>query len=348
MDLYNKYRQRTFEEMYPSSEFIKTAATRVAATLQGKDGLAQALLFYSTEPGVGKTTCARILAVTLNPNLREDEKDRVFAGMNTQIFREYNCASFRKIDDIRILEETIEGLRNPLDDFRTVFVLNEAHQLTADAQQAMLHLVETLPDSVYIIMTTTDMHKILDKLRSRFEHHHFRPLSENDMFSLLTKLSQEHNVSPERELLNHIVEASHGCIRDALVYFSQYLNSGTVEIVDEKEEYDVHMYRDVVRCFTDLGKGTAVGWWKNISPLLVKLTNQEDPETVRIKILIAVYGLLVGEAKLNKSEAKALAQLSEVLDQPVHNPAAKSALASRMFRLFVKLRFEEDPPVQEH
>jgi len=203
-----KYRPKIFEEVVGQQAVTNTLKNAIA-----KDHLAQALLFTGPR-GVGKTTCARILAREINKfeGLSEEE-DFAF-----NIF-ELDAASNNSVDDIRTL---IEQVRIPPQTGKyKVYIIDEVHMLSTQAFNAFLKTLEEPPAHAIFILATTEKHKIIPTILSRCQIYDFKRISAFDIKEHLKNIAEKENLEAEEEALYLIAQKADGALRDALSLFDK-------------------------------------------------------------------------------------------------------------------------------
>lgn len=217
-----KYRPATFDSVV-GQESITQTLTRAINNNQ----LAQAFLFCGPR-GVGKTTCARILAREVNQfNSPSADVSEDFAF---NIF-ELDAASNNSVDDIRNL---IDQVRIPPQTGKyKVYIIDEVHMLSAQAFNAFLKTLEEPPSYAIFILATTEKHKILPTILSRCQIFDFHRISVSDMVAQLTEVARQEGVEVQPEALHLIAEKADGAMRDALSIFDQLVVS-----TDKKVTYD--------------------------------------------------------------------------------------------------------------
>ena len=216
-----KYRPMTFDTVVGQGSI---ATTLKNAILTGK--LAHAYLFCGPR-GVGKSTCARIFAKTINClNPREDgeacnecESCQAFNEQRSMNIHELDAASNNSVDDIRAL---IDQVRIPpqIGKYK-VFIIDEVHMLSASAFNAFLKTLEEPPAHAIFILATTEKHKILPTILSRCQIYDFQRMSVEDTVNHLTHVAQQEGYTFEPAALTIIAQKADGGMRDALSIFDQ-------------------------------------------------------------------------------------------------------------------------------
>lgn len=219
-----KYRPATFESVVGQSH-ITTTLKNAIRTGQ----LAQAFLFCGPR-GVGKTTCARILAKTINCSnptadieaCNQCESCRSFnEGTSMNIF-ELDAASNNSVDDIRKL---VEEVRIPPQSGRyKVYIIDEVHMLSAQAFNAFLKTLEEPPAYAKFILATTEKHKIIPTILSRCQIFDFKRIQTSDIVNHLKYVASQEGVAYEPEALSVIAQKAEGGLRDALSLFDQMVS----------------------------------------------------------------------------------------------------------------------------
>ena len=205
----------------------------ITATLQKafeKSRLAQAFLFAGPR-GVGKTTMARLVAMSLNGSskptieydLNSDSIKDIIEGRSMDVI-EIDGASNRGIDEIRELRENIKFM--PVSGSYKVIIIDEVHMLTVQAFNALLKTLEEPPKHVKFILATTDVHKIPQTIISRCQRFDFLPLTNKIISERLAFIAKEESQKIEPQSLALIASKSEGSMRDALSYLDQVLVLG--------------------------------------------------------------------------------------------------------------------------
>jgi DNA polymerase-3 subunit gamma/tau len=219
-----KYRPTTFNSVVGQGALTTTLKNAIHT---GK--LAHAYLFCGPR-GVGKTTCARIFAKTINclnpkPNgdaCEECESCKAFNEQRSFNIHELDAASNNSVDDIRSL---IEEVRIPPQVGKyKVFIIDEVHMLSASAFNAFLKTLEEPPKHAIFILATTEKHKILPTILSRCQIYDFNRMSVSDIVQHLEDIARKENVEAEPEALNVIAQKADGGMRDALSIFDQVVS----------------------------------------------------------------------------------------------------------------------------
>lgn len=206
-----KYRPITFENVIGQNSITKTLENAIK-----QNQLPQALLFCGPR-GVGKTTCARILAKKINANETENKSD----DFSYNIF-ELDAASNNGVDDIRNL---IDQVRIPPQTGKyKVYIIDEVHMLSGQAFNAFLKTLEEPPSYAIFILATTEKHKVIPTILSRCQIYDFKKISTNDIQEYLEKIAKSEKINYEDEAIFLIAKKSDGALRDALSIFDRLVN----------------------------------------------------------------------------------------------------------------------------
>lgn len=216
-----KYRPMTFDSVVGQRHISDTLKNAI------KSGhLAQAFLF-SGPRGVGKTTCARILAKTINcfnrtENIEACEKcescESFNEGHSLNVY-ELDAASNNSVDDIRTLIDQVRFA--PQIGTKKVYIIDEVHMLSSQAFNAFLKTLEEPPSHAIFILATTEKHKIIPTILSRCQIFDFNRIDLNDMVRKLDEIAKKEGVTAEHDALHLISQKSDGSLRDALSMFDQ-------------------------------------------------------------------------------------------------------------------------------
>ena len=251
-----KYRPSTFESVVGQRALTTTLKNAIAT-----QKLAHAYLFCGPR-GVGKTTCARIFAKTINcMNLTADgeacnecESCVAFNEQRSYNIHELDAASNNSVDDIRQL---VEQVRIPpqIGKYK-VYIIDEVHMLSASAFNAFLKTLEEPPRHAIFILATTEKHKILPTILSRCQIYDFNRISVDDTVNHLTYVASKEGITAEPEALNVIALKADGGMRDALSIFDQVVSftGGNItykSVIDNLNVLDYEYYFRLTDCFLE-------------------------------------------------------------------------------------------------
>lgn len=211
-----KYRPQTFDTVVGQSHITTTLKNAIR-----HNQLAHAFLFCGPR-GVGKTTCARILAKTINCENQTKEGEACnkchscisFNEGTSLNIHELDAASNNSVDDIRTLVEQVRFA--PQAGQYKVYIIDEVHMLSSSAFNAFLKTLEEPPPYAIFILATTEKHKILPTILSRCQIFDFKRITTNDTVEHLQEICDKEDVKAEKAALQVIAQKSEGCMRDAL------------------------------------------------------------------------------------------------------------------------------------
>jgi DNA polymerase III gamma/tau subunit len=271
-ELYKKHRPRNFDALIGETGNVGIRLKNMIL----KNHVPHFILF-SGNSGCGKTTLARIFKRRME--------------ISDIDYTEINASSTRGIDVVRDIEENMSmsavGGKNRL------WVIDEAHGLTADAQKAFLRVLEDTPKHVYFIFCTTDPQKLHATIRTRATEMKVKPLTEEDVITLCRKVCRKeglHRTFTTDNVFRRISEVCEGSARKALVILNQIVVSGEVS---EDKQIALIDNNDSVTFAIDVARLLIKGAkWKEITPILKTMT--DEPETVRRVILGYANSVLLG------------------------------------------------------
>ncbi len=258
MPLYLDYRPLVFDEIAGNEGTVSA----LKAMLK-RDDRPHAFLFTGSS-GTGKTTLARIVANEL--------------GAKDHDLIEMDSASCRGIDDIRQIQK--QTRLQPLTSPCRVWILDEIHRATGDAQAALLKALEDTPSHVYFMLCTTDPQKLLPTIVNRCSQFKLEPLNDSEMTSLLIEIGDAEELEISEEVLDRIVDTSGGSSRKALVTMDKLIGLDPGQMLQavggimETDKQIIDLCRALIKKES----------WKTICGILDGLS-KEEPEGVRRAVL---------------------------------------------------------------
>ncbi|NTS40218.1 DNA polymerase III subunit gamma/tau [Flavisolibacter sp. BT320] len=228
-----KYRPQTFDTVVGQEHITTTLKNAIRS-----NHLAHAFLFCGPR-GVGKTTCARILAKTINCEALQPDGEACnnchscvsFNNGTSMNIHELDAASNNSVDDIRALVEQVRFA--PQAGKYKVYIIDEVHMLSASAFNAFLKTLEEPPSYAIFILATTEKHKILPTILSRCQIFDFKRITLQDTVNHLAGIATKEGIKAEEAALQLISQKSEGCMRDALSILDKIVSFTNAEVTYE-------------------------------------------------------------------------------------------------------------------
>lgn len=287
MSFHIKYRPTNFEEVQGN----RTMILALENMIKDSENCPHAFLFHG-ETGTGKTTLARIVAKEL--------------GCTGSDIVEIDTAQFRGIDTIRDLRKSAKY--TPLGGGNRVFIIDEIHKMTGDAQNAFLKLLEDAPKHIYFILCTTDPNSLLKTIRGRCSQFQTSPLTDKQLSNLLLRITEEEGKEISQEILEQIILDSQGLPRNALQILEQVLNVPENRRLKVAQKAAIEQTESIELCRL-LIKGSS---WDKVKTILKGLKTQ-DAESVRRVVLGYASSVL-----LNGDNSQA-GLILECFEEPFYN-----------------------------
>jgi len=255
--LARKYRPQKFSEVIGQEHVTRTLQNAIE---QGRTAHGY---IFSGHRGIGKTTVARILAAALNCRSKDhpvpepcgvcESCTEIRAGNSVDVI-EIDAATNRGIDEIRELREAARY--RPARDRFKIYILDEAHQITDAAFNALLKTLEEPPDHIVFMLATTQPEDIPQTIRSRCQHFSFRAVKFDDIVGQLRDLVSRENIEADSDALALLAEAGDGSMRDALSILDQAIASSTGKLTADSVRNLVgaapaHILEDVMRAVSE-------------------------------------------------------------------------------------------------
>lgn len=260
MNLYNKYRPQSLDQIKGNSELVTT----LSKMLEDITTCPHAFLLHGST-GCGKTTVARIIAANLDCNGSD--------------FREVDSADFRGIDTIREIRKNSQFM--PMEGANRVWLIDECHKLTNDAQNALLKILEDSPPHVFFILCTTEPQKLIETVKGRCTQFQVQPLTSEHMYSLLRKIVRAEGQELSKDIYDQIIETSQGHPRNAIVILEQVLNAPEDERIQIAKRMVDAQVQTIELCRALINPRSP---WSAVKVILEGLKGQE-PETIRRSVL---------------------------------------------------------------
>ena len=302
LSLYLKYRPQSLDEIMGNEEVVEVLRSQLK-----KGTLPRSLLFHGPT-GCGKTTLGRIVAREL--------------GAKGSDIKEIDAADFRGIDTIREIRKQIAY--KPLEGPYQVWILDEVHRATQDAQSALLKTLEDTPPHVYFILCTTDPQKLLPTIRGRCSQFQVQPLTDKEMRRLLFRVVKAEGESLSKEVYEQIIQDSMGHPRNALQILAQVLSVEPEKRLEVAKRAAETQSQTIELCRALVNRAS----WKKICEILKGL-KEEDPEQIRRAVLGYCQSILLSGKQDNR-----VAAIMEAFMEPFYNsgfPALVFACYSVLF-----------------
>lgn len=272
-ELYKIYRPKKLKDVIGQESAVSSLSKMIE-----KDTIPHAILLTGPS-GCGKTTLARILS------------KKVDCGKMDLI--ENNCADFKGIDTIREIRSAM--VSSPISGKSRVWIIDECHKLTNDAQNAFLKLLEDTPSHVYFILCTTEPNRLIKTIRTRCTEISVKSLSDKEIEKLISSVCKKEKIKLSEEVIDKIVDVSEGSARKALVVLHQ------IRDIKSKEEQ-----LNAISSSISENQGITIARllfntktkWKEIADVLKTIEN-DDAESIRWLILGYAKSVLLNGGNLS-------------------------------------------------
>jgi len=267
MPLHTDYRPKKL------SEFLGNRTTKIALKSLSKKNGPHSFLFVGPS-GCGKTTLARLLSRRI--------------GCSDIDFHEVDAADYRGIDSIREIRQMMKLV--PLEKGSKVYLLDECHKMTNDAQNALLKALEDTPKHVYLMLATTEPGRLLLTIRNRCMIFEVNPLSSKKLGMLLDTVAEKEKIQLPEKVRTKLIETSDGIPRTALILLDKIRGLDkeqmleTITTMEETDKKTIELCRALIKRSS----------WKTITNI-VKDLKEEQSETVRRAVLGYCYSTLLNK-----------------------------------------------------
>lgn len=258
MELYKKHRPSSFKGVFGQDKAVEQLTDML------KKGALPHTILFSGPSGCGKTTLARILQTKLECAKAD--------------FAEMNCADFRGIDSVRSIRQRMNLA--PVGGKCRIWLIDEAHQLSKDAQNGFLKILEDTPGHVYFFLCTTEPQKLLRTIVTRCTEIKLTEVKPGEILRLVTRTAKKEGVELPKEAGELIADVSEGSARKALVILHQVIG-----IADEEEMIAAIQSKDVKGQAIEIARALLNNktTWKQMAAILQSI--DEEPESLRWMIL---------------------------------------------------------------
>jgi len=259
MSLYEKHRPDEFSKLKGNNQIIEALTGMLSKPTESNHSF-----LLTGQTGCGKTTIARIICKMLSIDAADTS--------------EIDSADFRGIDTIREMRKNCQF--KPLKSKFRAYILDEVHQLSKDAQSALLKILEEPPKHVFFILCTTDPQKLLPTLKNRCSQFQVNPITDDEMKGLLKRIARTENDKLSEEVLEQIVFEAQGHPRNAISILEQVLNVTPDKRLLAAKQAVIDQSESIELCRALLKREN----WNKIKVILEGL-KQQEPESIRRIVL---------------------------------------------------------------
>ncbi len=271
MELYKKHRPKNLKRIVGQE-----TAVNILSSMIDNNKVPHSILFTGPS-GCGKTTIGRILRKELNCSNLD--------------FQEINCADFRGIDTIRDIRQRMN--QAPMDGDCKIWLIDECHMLSTQAQNAFLKILEDTPKHVYFFLATTIPQKLLKTIKTRCTEIQLKEIKSKPLYTLIQYTAKKEKFPITEEVIEEIIDHSEGSARKALVLLNQIL-----DIKGEEEQIESIISSDSKANAIEIARALIQPRtkWKDMSKILREV--DEDAESLRYMILAYMTSILIKGGKL--------------------------------------------------
>jgi DNA polymerase III subunit gamma/tau len=273
-ELYKKYRPKDFGDVIGQDSTVRSLERKIET-----NSLPHTILLCGP-PGCGKTTLGRIIRRRLK--------------CSNWDYIEQNCANKRGIDTIRDIERNMN--LSPMKGNVKIWLFDEAHQWSGDAQDALLKILEDTPSHVYFLICSSDPQKLKNTIRSRCTEYAIEPFGPSSLRELIEKVCKAEKRKISGDVIDKIISNSNGSARNALVLLEKVLS-----FEDEEEQLEQISKATVEVAAIQIARALFDyrTKWPDMAKIL-KETSLEDPESIRWMILGYARTILLGGGKMSE------------------------------------------------
>ncbi len=272
--LHHKYRPTKMDDLVGQKDVTNAIKKRFS-----KPAESPRCILFTGGSGCGKTTTARILKARLK--------------CSDSCFTELNCADVRGIDAVRKIRQEMN--RAPIGGKSVIYLIDEAHQLTKDAQNALLKILEEPPKHVWFFLCTTEPDKLIKTIQTRATQYAFKELKRRDMLLLLNRTAKSEGFALDEEVADRISEYADGSPRRALVLLDQVYRLDNTE-----DQLNVLQQGDSRQQAIALARALINPRvkWNEVAKILKDL--DDEPEGVRRMVLGYCSSIMLGNSKVQR------------------------------------------------
>ncbi len=287
MSLALKYRPDDLNLIKGNKDIVDT----LKGMLSNLETCPHSFLLYG-QTGCGKTTIARIIAKRL--------------GCEGEDRREIDSADFRGIDTIRDLRKKSQYMATS--SANRIWIIDECHKLTNDAQNALLKILEEPPSHVYFVLCTTEPNKLLETIKGRCIQLQVKPLNDSQMKGMFRKILMAEGIALEDEIQDQIIQDSLGLPRNAINILEQVINAPAEQRMEVARQTAAQQGEVINLCRALMDNSN----WKKVKTILDSIRDQE-PENIRRMVLGYCQSTLL------RNEHDRAAAIIEAFWEPTYN-----------------------------
>jgi DNA polymerase III gamma/tau subunit len=309
MSFHTDYRPDKLEDVMGNFGVI----TSLKNQFQNTENITSAFLFYGP-PGTGKTTLGKIVASMLG---------------STSI-QEINAAESRGIDTIRKIQE--EAMYKNFDGTSKVFIFDECHMLTKEAQSALLTTVESPVAGAHFIFCSTDSQKIIKAIRERCYSYELKTLRQNEMKKVLSRVIEQAKLDISEDIFNLIIETADGIPRNALTKLGMLNGITDLDKAMDLVYKDLYESEIIELCWLVVNKK---GSWKEIVTIFKGLPKEQNYEALKA-ITMGYLGSRLLNAKNSRDELVNFTELMDIFVGPLDYASPRNDFLLRLSMAYLR------------